>query len=114
MDADGSITGNLEREHPQIMISATNKQEVDVAHFTAVFGGGTNYDAGRDGHYVWAITARERIEYFMAYAGKHPLRSEKKQRLHLIPRYYELKELKAHQAPEGTLLRKAWLEFKMK
>ena len=47
------------------------------------------------------------IEYFKLY----PCRSAKKMRLHLIPKYYELKDIKADKAPIDTYLYKAWQYF---
>jgi hypothetical protein len=38
------------------------------------------------------------IEYFK----KHPSRSAKQNRLHLVPKYYELKDLKAHKDLEAS------------
>jgi hypothetical protein len=43
------------------------------------------------------------IEYFK----KHPSRSAKNQRLHLVPRYYELKNMKAHEAEKESFSAKS-------
>jgi len=113
MDADGCITGNLEKPDPQIAIKATNKASVNVEMFQ-IFGGSVTFDRAQQGCYNWSISSRLDILNFLEYVKAHPFRSEKKQRLHLIPRYYELKALRAHKAEEGTVLNKAWLEFKGK
>jgi hypothetical protein len=42
------------------------------------------------------VTKRESILTLIEYFKKHPSRSAKQNRLHLIPRFYELKDLKAH------------------
>jgi hypothetical protein len=42
------------------------------------------------------------IEYFKEY----PARSAKNNRLHLIPKYYELKSMRAHAVSSETLLAK--------
>ncbi len=47
------------------------------------------------------------IEYFK----EHPSRSAKINRLHLVPKYYELKDMKAHKALSDTLLAKSWNIF---
>ena len=47
------------------------------------------------------------IEYFK----KHPSRSAKQNRLHLVPKFYELKDLKANKAPENSLLNRSWQLF---
>ncbi len=113
MDAKGRITGDLERPDPQIAIKATNKASVNVEMFE-IFGGRVNYDRGKQGYYNWSISSREEILNFMEYVKAHPFRTEKRQRLHMIPRYYELKAQRAHKAEEGTVLNKAWLEMKRK
>ena len=38
-------------------------------------------------------------------------RSAKIKRLHLVPRFYELKDLKAYKALEGSNLEKSWKIF---
>ncbi len=113
MDADGSITGNLEKPDPQIAIKATNKASVNV-EMLEIFGGRVRFDRAQQGCYNWSISSREDILNFMEYAKAHPFRTEKRQRLHMIPRYYELKAQRAHKAEEGTVLNKAWLEMKRK
>ena len=47
------------------------------------------------------------IEYFKIY----PSRSAKNNRLHLVPKFYELKSMKAHKADSETLLAKSWVIF---
>ena len=88
-DADGTIGYYLKGPYlqPQLTLSVTNKLYVDVAHFITYFGG--------------AI-------YLC------PPQSIKRNRLFLIKKYYRLLELKAHKAPEGTVLHKAWFEFNRK
>ena len=44
----------------------------------------------------------------------NPSRSAKKNRLHLIPKYYKLKDLKAHKALQDSFLKKSWNTFLLK
>jgi hypothetical protein len=50
------------------------------------------------------------VEYFKNY----PSRSAKQNRLHLIPKFYELKDMKAHQALPDSFLAKSWNYFYQK
>ena len=113
MDADGRITGSLERPDPQIAIKATNKASENVEMFE-IFGGRVTFDRAQQGCYTWSISSREDILNFLEYVKAHPFRTEKRQRQHMIRRYYELKAERAHKAEEGTVQKKAWLEFKRK
>jgi hypothetical protein len=69
--------------------------------------GGSVYINRAGPSFKWYITKREDILNIIEYFKKHPARSAKKQRLHLIPKCYELKDLKAHKALPGTYLEKS-------
>jgi hypothetical protein len=43
----------------------------------------------------------------MEYFKEHPSRSAKNNRLHLVFKFYELKDMKAHRAASETLLAKS-------
>jgi hypothetical protein len=47
------------------------------------------------------------LEYFKVY----PSRTVKNNRLHLIPKFYELRDISAHEAYDDTLLGKTWKYF---
>jgi hypothetical protein len=76
-----------------------------------LYGGSIYIDRGNYESFKWYITKRETIFNLIKYFNKYPSRSGKKSRLHLIPKYYELKDLKAYQAQENSLLGKAWVNF---
>ena len=72
--------------------------------------------------FKWYITKKEDILNLIEYFKLNPSRSGKQNRLHLIPKYYKLKEIKAHKAPagfaahasqarEGSYLEKSWKNF---
>ena len=54
--------------------------------------------------FKWYVTDKDSILKIIYYFKEYPSRSAKNSRLHLIPRFYELKSLKAHKAPEGSIL----------
>ena len=113
-DADGTITYSTKNGYPQLTIGVTNKLFIDISNYEKIFNGNIYFDRGQNGYYKWSIQSRDEIAYFKTYLGKHPLRSNKKQRLFLIDEYYYLKDLKAYQAPPSTLLSKAWHNFNYK
>ena len=76
-----------------------------------IYGGYLYIDKGSSQSFKWYVTKRETILYLLEYFKKHPSRSAKKNRLHIIPKFYELKDLKAHKALEGTILAKSWKYF---
>ena len=51
---------------------------------------------------------------FKSYIIKYPSLSNKKQRLFLIEKYFELKDLKAYSASPESILGKAWIKFNNK
>ena len=113
-DADGTITYSIKNGYPQLTIGVTNKLFIDISNYEKIFNGNIYFDRGQNGYYKWSIQSRDEIAYFKTYLSKHPLRSNKKQRLFLIDEYYYLKDLKAHQALPSTLLSKAWHNFNSK
>ena len=113
-DADGTITYSIKNNQPQLTISVTNKLLVDVISFKDIFGGNVYFDKGQNGYYKWSIQSKDDIELFKSYLLIYPSYSNKKQRLFLIGRYYELKALKAHSALPGSYFAKAWIKFNNK
>jgi hypothetical protein len=59
------------------------------------------------------ITEQKDIFNLLEYFKIYPLRSAKKNRIHLLKKFYELKDLKAHRAMPGTLLHKSWQYFNL-
>ena len=103
-DADGSVTINT--TNGQLAINIAQKTAELLQPLVEVYGGSVYIN--RSGpSFKWYITKREDILNMIEYFKKHPARSEKKNRLHLIPKCYELKDLKAHKAVPGTCLEKS-------
>jgi len=117
-DADGTITFSLKNKVPQLTISVTNKKEIDVLFFKTVFRGYIHFDKAQNGYYKWSIQSKKDILNMLEYFKKHPSRSSKKKRLHLVPLYYSLKKLKAYsfliKEVENKALYKAWQRFQEK
>lgn len=106
-DADGSISIN-ESSDWQLSISAGQKTSELLKPLVDLFGGYVYIDRGSYGSFKWYVTKKEDILKLIEYFKKHPSRSAKNNRLHLIHKYYELKSMKAHKAESGSLLAKSW------
>ena len=108
-DADGTITIN--KSTNQLSISASQKTAEILQPLIDLYGGNVYIDKGNSLSFKWYISKREDILKLIEYFKNHPCRSAKIQRLHLVPRFYELKDLKAHKALEGSNLEKSWQIF---
>jgi len=108
-DADGSIAINS--SNWQLSISAGQKTSEILTPLVELFGGYVYIDRGGNGSFKWYVTKKEDILNLIEYFKKFPSRSAKINRLHLIPKFYELKSMKAHIAPSESLLSKSWDTF---
>ena len=111
-DSDGTVTIN--QTNTQLSIAASQKTSEILQPLLEIYGGNLYIDRGSSQSFKWYITKREEILNLIDYFKKYPSRSAKKNRLHLIPKYYELKDLKAHKALPGTFLEKSWKYFNNK
>ena len=111
-DADGSITIN--KLNTQLSVSVSQKNFELLQPLIELYGGNVYIDRGSSQSFKWYISKREDILNIVEYFKIYPSRSEKIKRLHLIPKYYELKDLKAHKALPGTFLEKSWKIFNTK
>jgi len=114
-DADGTITSSMKKHPrgvialPQLTLSVTNKNLVDVQHYQDIFGGAIYFDSSQNGYYKWTIQSRADILNMLAYFKSCPSRSAKVQRLHLVPKYFELRDAKAYD-PDSSL-HPTWQQF---
>lgn len=114
-DADGTITLTMKKHPkgilplPQLTLSVTNKSIADVQHYQDIFGGAIYFDSALNGYYKWSVQSREDLLPMLEYFKLCPSRSAKAQRLHLVPKYFELIDLKAYD-PESSL-HSAWQTF---
>lgn len=109
-DADGSISIN-KSSNWQLSITASQKTSELLTPLADIYGGYVYIDRGSSKSFKWYLTKKEDVLKLVEYFKKYPSRSAKKQRLHLIPQYYELKDMKAHKAESETLLAKSWEIF---
>lgn len=108
-DADGTITIN--KSNSQLSISAGQKTSELLAPLVDLYGGHVYIDNGSSISFKWYLTKREDVLRLIEYFKKHPSRSAKNKRLHLVPQFYELKDMKAHKAEPKTFLNKSWEIF---
>jgi hypothetical protein len=108
-DGDGTVTIN--KANTQLSISITQKTSELLLPLIDLYGGNVYIDRGSSKSFKWYITSQEDILNIVEYFKKHPSRSAKNFRLHLIPKFYFLKDMKAHKALPGTYLEKSWQYF---
>lgn len=115
-DADGTIGYYLKSIYgiPQLTLSVTNKLYVDIVYFVNVFGGSIYFDKSQNGYYKWQVQSETNLQSFLDYVKICPVQSIKRNRLFLVKDYYRLIGLKAHKAPKGTIMHKAWINFNQK
>lgn len=111
-DSDGTVTIN--NSNKQLSISISQKTYELLKPLIELYGGHIYIDRGSSKSFKWYVTKREDIINLVEYFKNHPLRSAKKKRIHLIPKYYNLTDLKSHKASPETLLGKNWKYFYMK
>lgn len=109
LDANGTITIN--KSNWQLSISASQKTNEMLTPLIELYGGNVYIDNGSSKSFKWYITKKEDILKLIEYLKKYPSRSAKNNRLHLTPKFFELKSLKAHKAGLETLLNKSWKIF---
>jgi Cytochrome C and Quinol oxidase polypeptide I/LAGLIDADG endonuclease len=111
-DADGTITYSIKSGAPQLTISVTNKILADVEYYKEAFGGAVYFDTSQNGYYKWTIQSRSNIFMMLDYFKLYPSHSAKAKRLHLVEKYFELRDLRAYD-PNSTL-HSAWRNFELK
>jgi len=110
-DSDGSIYLNLLSD--QILITVSQKNKFLLDSLVSLYGG-TIYPMVKINAFKWTVFRKNEIISLLNYFEKCPSMSAKHNRLKLIPKYLELRSLKAHKALPDTLLGKAWTSFMKK
>lgn len=109
-DADGSISLNASSNF-QLAISITNKYSCQLYPLIPLYGGHVYFDRASNS-YKWYLTAQSDVlSLYHNYFVLCPPRSLKANRVSLIPRYYELRALRAHLAPSDSPLGIQWSQF---
>lgn len=111
-DSDGTITINS--SNTQLSISIGQKTSELLLPLIDLYGGHVYIDRGTNQSFKWYITARKDIENILEYFKNNPSRSAKTRRVHLLWKYYELRDLKAHMKDKDSLLGKSWNYFYQK
>lgn len=110
-DADGTITINNTNAH--LSISLSQKTEELLLPLKQIYGGNIFIDRSSQSFKLY-ISKKEEILKLYDYFKLYPSRSAKKNRILLINKFYEFKDLKAHKALPDTLLHKSWQNFNLK
>jgi hypothetical protein len=110
-DSDGSIYMNS--LSGQLFITASQNNKFLLDSLVTLYGGSIVVERGRGSYesFLWYVTKRETILNLIEYFKKYPSRSHKKSRLHLIPKFLELIDLKAHKSQKKSILNKIWVIF---
>jgi len=117
-DADGTITYSMKKHPqgliplPQLTLSVTNKVLSDVECYKDIFGGNIYFDTAQNGYYKWTVQSRENINNLLDYFKVCPSRSAKARRLHLVPSYFKLRDMKAYDP--NSLFHSQWQNFDSK
>lgn len=61
--------------------------------------------------YHWTCQNKEDINHFLSYMQKYRLRSQKRKRCFLIPKYLYLISQKVHLSEDASIQKKVWLDF---
>lgn len=109
-DADGCVT--LNSSNGQLSIASTQKTSEILQPLIDLYGGSVYIDRTSN-NFKWYLSNKEGILELIEYFKKYPSRSLKKNRLHLIHKCYELKEIGAHKASleKNPFLAKSWKLF---
>jgi LAGLIDADG endonuclease len=110
-DTDGSIYLNL--LSAQAFITASQKNKLLLDPLEKIYGGTVYLSSGK-GHFKWVVYRKQEIINLLEYFKLYPPRSAKFARVKLIPKYHELRGLKAHKASANSVLGKAWKQFLIK
>lgn len=108
-DGDGTVTIN--KTNWQLSITAGQKSSELLDPLVDLYGGYVYIDRGGDTSFKWYLTKKEDVLNLINYFKVYPSRSAKNNRLHLVPRFYEFKDIKAHKASPDSLLAKSWNTF---
>jgi hypothetical protein len=106
LDSDGSIYLNLKSS--QIFIAAGQKNKYLLDILCELYGGSIYIEKLS---FKWIVYTKSEIIKLLKYFKLNPCRSAKLNRINAVPKYYELRDLKAHLAEESTILGKAWKKF---
>jgi len=108
-DTDGSIY--LNDASGQILITASQKNRFLLDSLVELYGG-TIYPMVKQEAFKWTcLKKKEVLSLVNDYFKVNPSRSEKIMRIHMVNKFYELRNLHAHNASPDSVLGKAWKHY---
>ena len=111
-DSDGSVYMN--DESGQLFITASQKNKFLLDALVELYGGKI-YTMAKVGAFKWTCYRKDDIlKLVNDYFKVNPSRSEKRVRLHMVNKFYELRVLHAHNATPNSVLGKSWKNFMIK
>lgn len=111
-DTDGSVY--LNDVSGQIFITATQKNRFLLEALVELYGG-TIYPMVKQEAFKWTcFKKKEVLSLVNDYFKVNSCRSEKIMRIHMVNKYYELRNLHAHKASSVSVLGKAWKHYLIK
>ncbi len=111
-DSDGSIYMN--DISGQLFITASQKNRFLLDALVELYGGQI-YTMAKLGAFKWTcFRKREILSLVNSYFKVNPSRSEKRVRLNMANKFYELRQLHAHKATPNSVLGKVWKNFLVK
>lgn len=107
-DSEGTI--KINKENGKLSISVYQKTTEILEQLKELYAGEIDIDR-ESNTYKWNLSKRENVISLIDYFKVNPSRTSKKARLHLIKEYYELKDMQAQKALQGTILGKRYEYF---
>ena len=108
-DTDGSIY--LSDASGQIFITASQKNRFLLEPLVELYGG-TIYPMVKQEAFKWTcFKKKEVLSLVDDYFKFNPCRSQKIMRIHMVNKFYELRNLHAHKASPDSVLGKAWKHY---
>ena len=111
-DSDGSVYMN--DKSGQLFITASQKNKFLLDALVELYGGKI-YTMAKVGAFKWTCYRKDEIlKLVNDYFKINPSRSEKRVRLHMVNKFYELRVLHAHNATPASVAGKSWKNFMIK
>jgi hypothetical protein len=108
-DTEGSIY--LNDASGQLFITASQKNRLLLEALVELYGG-TIYPMVKQEAFKWTcFKKKEVLSLVNDYFKVNTCRSEKNMRIHMVNKFYELRNLNAHKASSNTVLGKAWKHY---
>lgn len=111
-DSDGSIY--LNDKSGQIFITVTQKNKFLLENLVEFYGGNINVMVKQEAFKWTCYRKTDILNLINNYFIVNPSRSEKRVRLSMVNKFFELRKLHAHTATPSSVLGKVWKNFSSK